>query len=184
MIILRVLCVSLLCCFGMVQASIYETVNADGSVSYSDTPTSSEAKPVKLKPLSVSKVPKGSLPTLSSELAQPAGSGDQAAKAAKAATVQIVQPKSGATFWNQNEIEVMAAVTPSLQPNQAIRLLVNGKEAGKNGSGRFTVQYLQRGEQVFQAQVIGQGGGVLSQSQPVKVFIHRTSVKKYKFVKP
>jgi hypothetical protein len=176
-----VVCAGLVCCFGVVQATIYEAVGSDGSVSYSDSPGSADAKPVKLKPLSVSNVPEQSSTALSKALAKPNGPNK---KAMKAVSVQIIQPKDGTTLWNQNEVEVAAAVTPGLEPNQAVRLLVNGREAEKNGSGRFVLKYLQRGEQILQTEVVGQDGKVLAQSGSVKVFIHRTAVKKFKIVKP
>jgi hypothetical protein len=146
--------------------SIYKQVDADGNISYSDTPPNAAAETLEMEPLGIISMPK------------PVPFAPTKATAAPVSyeRLSITSPSHDSTYQNLSEpVRVSAQLAPSLQKGHTLTLLMDGRVLTNSGS-ETQVENIERGSHVFSAQVQDANGKVLITSQPVTIHVHRTSV--------
>jgi len=153
---------------GTASAELYKHVNPDGSVEFTDIPTSKNDEPLKLAPLSTFK----SLPQ------PPMQAGNQTKPAAVQYTsAKITSPTNEATIReNAGNIVIKTTVSPSLQSGHKLVLFDNGVIKGESSNGSFTITNADRGSHVLSIQVQNKAGKVLISSKSVTVYLRRHSV--------
>lgn len=153
--------------FSVAHAEIYKQINPDGSVTFTDVPSSKDEKPLPLKPMSTFKATPA--PAISST--------QQSTPASKKYTnVSITSPANEATIRdNAGNLTVMATVTPGLQSGHKMVLLDNGATRAESTSGSFKLSNIDRGAHTLTVQVQNRSGKTLLSSKPVTVYLHRHS---------
>ncbi|MBF7073896.1 DUF4124 domain-containing protein [Glaciecola sp. MH2013] len=144
---------------------IYKTINKDGTVTYSDTPSpgaievdfSSNTTTVVENPIAKTK---------------------QAKVITKKKTVQyslnVSSPSPGATVRNTSgTVNISASISPSAKGY--FELSLQDKKL-RSTSGIFTVEDLQRGEYSYQINFVETSGKVIASSEVRRFFIHKPSV--------
>jgi hypothetical protein len=153
------------------NAEIYKSVNADGEVVYSDTPTKG-AETVKMPALPTYTPPP--LPTTSYTPAQ------ATEKKAYYETFAFVSPANEETVRNNLGIlNINAKLTPALQVRRGhrVQFYLNGEPYGKPvGNTSLTISNLDRGEYTLSAAVVDSDGSALISTGDVVVFMKRHSI--------
>ena len=153
--------------------SIYKHVDADGNVSYSDSPPNAAAETLEMEPLGTISMPKPAKFTPTKATAAPI----------KYESIAITSPAADTTYQNLSEpIQVSAQLSPSLQSGHTLALMMDGRVL--SNSLATQVENLERGSHVFTAQVQDANGRVLISSAPVTVQVHRNSIINNQQAKP
>ncbi len=146
--------------------AIYKHVDTQGNISYSDTPPNSAAERLELEPLDTISISKAAKSTPAKATTAPFAY----------QKITITSPASGSTFQNLNEpIQVSAQVSPSLQNEHLMELLMDGHALTVNGLSA-QVENIERGSHIFTAQVRDAVGKVLITSSPVTIYVHRYTI--------
>lgn len=156
------------------QAQIYQSVDAHGALSFSDTP-SAGSQPYVLTGANISDFSASAVTptTTTSSVSETAGSG--AAVAAYA--VSIVQPADQTTIHNQSPIAITISIQPGLKTGDMAQLMVDGAPLGAPQTAlQFTIQDLIRGTHQVQARVVNPQGQTLVMSLPITLFKQQASV--------
>ena len=149
--------------FALAQGEVYESRDAQGNVIFSDK-ASESAKAVKLPPTNT--MPEVAAP--SRPAAPPAG-------AAGSYTLAIVAPVEGQTVFSATgSLDVSVSVTPALQSEHSLRLLLDGAPAGIPQQGSLTLEGLSPGPHTLQAQVVNDSGEIVQGTGPVTVQMQRS----------
>lgn len=182
----------------MAATPIYMKKEADGSISFSDTPsegakkievdkpnliedkveskkTASETEEVMLPPTEVPQPGAAGKKSLSSPVAVPEKEIYQ--------SVEITTPKDQQTIWNLATLSVSVSVTygqnkKGLQEGDKLVLWLDGRKAGEGKTTSFTLSrdQIPRGEHQLKASVVSQDNRELISSKPITIFIHYKSV--------
>lgn len=99
-------------------------------------------------------------------------SGQKPDKPALQYKLAITSPADQATMRHPQTMTIKYSVQPALQEGHRLRLLDNGVETAA------TITWPDRGEHRFVVQVIDGEGEVISESEPVVVYVHRPTTKK------
>jgi hypothetical protein len=152
-----------------VLAEVYKRVNPDGSVEFSDVPSSKKDQPVDLPPPSTFEAPQLSPPS-------PPRVDPNASNFAYT-SLSIVSPANEATLRNNaGNIEVSAALTPALQPGHKLVLLLDGNRQGEASGNTFKLTNLDRGSHQLTVEVRDADGKTLIASPSVTIYLHRHSI--------
>jgi hypothetical protein len=174
---MRKITVLLLCLAALsVQAGVYRTVDKDGNITYSDTP-SPNSKRIYVPPVQTISGPK------------PAATKDDAAKPAAPATseppkkkpkvvrykLRIVSPEDGQTVrQNEGMVSVTVSIKPALQQGDLIQFSLNGKPAGDpTASATTTLPFVDRGAHSIGAKVVTASGITKATAKPVTLHLKR-----------
>jgi Domain of unknown function (DUF4124) len=153
------------------NAEIYKSVNADGDVVFSDTPTQGSER-VKMPPL-----PTYTPPPLPPPSFTPAQTPEQADFYK---TFDIVSPANEETVRNNLGIlNVEASLTPGLQVRQKhrVQFFLNGEPYGAPvGKTSLTISNLDRGEYTLSASVVDADGNALITTGQIVLFMKRNSI--------
>lgn len=150
------------------MAEVYKRVNPDGSVEFTDVPSSKEEQPVTLPPPSTYQAPAPVMP-------QPKTAPQ--VSASKYTALSIVSPANDATLRdNAGNIEVKVSLSPALQAGHKLVLLVDGSSQGETTDNTFALTNLERGSHQLTAEVRDAKGETLISSASVTVFLHRHSI--------
>lgn len=88
--------------------------------------------------------------------------------------LSISSPANEATIRNnQGEIQVSLRLTPELEPEQKIRLLLDGKPVAEAKALNLQILNVDRGAHKLQAELVEQSGKVLASTEIVTVYVHR-----------
>lgn len=82
----------------------------------------------------------------------------------------ITSPENETTMHNPESLTVVISVNPAPAEGHTARLLNNGEETSRH------IEWPNRGEHRFVAQILDGSGKVLVESAPVIVYIHRASI--------
>jgi hypothetical protein len=82
----------------------------------------------------------------------------------------ITSPENETTMHNPESLTVAISVNPAPAKGHTLRLLNNGEETSRH------IEWPNRGEHRFVAQILDDSGKVLVESAPVIVYIHRASI--------
>ena len=166
----------LLICLPLIVLSaenkIYKTRDADGNIIYTDQAPENATEVEVEEPVNYIKsegIPKfQSKPDLKLKKKPPGYK-----------TLLITSPAPNDTIrTNAGTLQVLYEMSPNLQSNHSLQLLVDGSVAQSTKSGAFTLNNLDRGTHQLQLQIIdSQSGKVLKSSASVSVTILRHSVQ-------
>ncbi len=151
---------------------VYKIINPDGSVSYSDQP-SSNAEAMDVQP--VETVPAFRAPTTGSQ-SQPS-SGETAKRAAPGyEQLSIQQPAHDTAFWSGNgDVMVAIATTPELSEYHRLRVILDGTTLMRVRDLHFTLPNVDRGTHQLEVQIIGSQDEIISATSSTFT-LHRPSV--------
>lgn len=181
--------------------AVYMKKEADGSVSFSDTP-SDGAKPIKIEQPNIIENNKTKEPSQEApeNLVPPVGTpksgekpqqatppGPELQKKETYTSVEITSPKNQETIWNPATVSVSVEVKygdnkSGLQKGDVLVLLLDGRKVGDGGTSMsFTLNrdQIPRGEHTLQATVVNDSNTVLMTSGTITVFIQYTSVASF-----
>ncbi len=130
---------------------VYKAVDANGKVIYSDQPLENG------KQIDVTPAPSYTPPPLPKTSSVPTQPMEPPTHEVKNYQISIVQPQNHETFSTAiDTIDVKLALTPALQPNDQVRILLNDQQYGQlYSSPDIQLRQLSRGAYQLQAQVIG-----------------------------
>lgn len=159
-------------------AGIYMQKDADGNITYTDTP-SSNAEPVSLD--LTNSVPStgnssNTAKKMSASNTTDAVITDQATSNDFYKSFKIVSPANNDTIQNQPVITVKVDTDPALRAGDAIQVYLDGK--AWNGPVKGTsinLDNVSRGEHTLSATLLDSAGSILKQTTPIKIFVHRAS---------
>ncbi|HHI93152.1 MAG TPA: hypothetical protein ENK04_06485 [Gammaproteobacteria bacterium] len=166
---MRILLILVFLFGGAVYAGVYKRINPDGSVEFTDMPRNEQEKPVTISPMSTFKA---------SPLAtQRSTSGSKQSKAYTYDALRITSPANEATIRdNAGNINVTVSVTPALNPDHKLVLLLDGEPKATSRSGSFSLKNIDRGEHALSAQVLDAKGKPQISAAPVTVYLQRQSI--------
>ncbi len=168
------------------HAAIYMQKDANGNITYSDSPLSNAKK---------IDVPDGN-----STLSTTKNAGDETAQAvdmqppltkpsdSNAAptastdrkpykTFVILSPEDQASIQNQVVIPVSLKIDPALQPGDAIQLYVDNQPMGRaTNNSHPQLSNLERGTHQIVAKLIDSNKRVLRESNSITIYVHRASL--------
>jgi hypothetical protein len=154
-------------------AQIYKTVDANGNVSYSDTPPANgPSEQVQLRETNSTPAPEMTEPATP----DPAGAPDDSGGVSY--SVAIASPANETTIaMGPGIFSVSAAVEPALEQGLLLQLFVDGSPSGSpQSSNDWTLTNVFRGAHDLSVAVVGKGGDQLATSAPVRVYVLRPSV--------
>ncbi len=170
--ILIIFFVSLISLGGMVQAEVYMHTDADGKVSFSDSPASTSKGEITEK---IKLQETNSAPAIEPRVYTTPAQVD----ADKNYQVRITSPSDGDTFTNEvRDLTVSANISPSIAKDHSLVAILNGQRAVNQSSqgSSVVIRDIDRGEQEVQLQVLNAAGKVVAQSQSVSVNIIRRNL--------
>lgn len=150
-------------------AQVYKTVDKDGNVVYSDTPSNEQAKAVELKEIT----------TMPADVPRETSSYTPQDNGAVSYEVNIVSPRNEVVIPpGQRDLAVAISLNPSLHQDHLITYYLDGELLQETKSTSIVIQDPPRGGRTLTVEIINQQGDVLGVSQPLTVNIIRTSVNK------
>jgi|SRR5690554_1184572 len=161
------------------DAQVYKKRNADGSVSYSDTPTQG-AEAVEVEPLPVTEFAKPEMP----QSEPPQAAAEQAAAVVEAtalvdASVEIISPTANeAVRANDGQLEVIWQSEPAKLPEgYNYELVVDGTVAWRGfNSQQITLAEIERGERRLFVRIVDINNQQVARSDTIAVFVLRASM--------
>lgn len=164
------LCILTFCLSYTYAANIYEWKDAQGNVTFSDTPRPG-AKKLDI-PDAQTYVPEqvAPLPTL-----QKTNNDEPEQSGPYYSTVMVASPRNNTTVPNRSgEVNVLIEVTPSLRANDKIQLLMDGKPVGEpQHSTIFKMNNVDRGIHTLSAAIIGAKGEAILTSEIITFYVLR-----------
>lgn len=161
--------------FGLITGSafggIYQSVDSQGNVSFSDDP-SANAKPVKLPPL-----PTYSAPSYNSALSDSSES-DQEEPHNPYKSLTIVQPEQEGTVRdNPGNVLVSTVSDPGLRSNDRLQFFLDGEPTGAPvKTPQAILSNVPRGEHQVEVAIVDNSGTELIRSSSVTFFLHRQTI--------
>jgi hypothetical protein len=152
-------------------AQVYKTIEEDGSVTYSDTPSVGEAsQQIEVRKPNTS-APPPEMPRLE---------GDSAPQEPEQTSyeVAITAPANETTFpMGPGNFSVSARVEPSPEPGTALQLYLDGAPQGvPQDSANWSLTNVFRGAHDLSVAVVDGKGNELARSEAVRVYVLRPSV--------
>lgn len=151
------------------SADVYRSVDEDGNIIYSDTPSEGaekidlrEAQTVESQPGTESfqyEPPESDPPPRYKEVAITSPQNDESIRA------------------NSGNITIRMSVNPSLRPGDSLVLTMDGKEIASGRSTSVSLENVDRGTHSLSARVVGRDGKSLVSSDPVKFHLMRHSIQ-------
>lgn len=154
-------------------ADTYRWVDENGVVTYSDRPHPGAEK-VELESLSTYTPPTNFVVPPS-----PGGGAGAAAAGGGYEQFSISRPQPEETLWNLGgALDVYLSLTPSLQPGDSMRLLLDGQPVTglPPGVTSMTIDRVFRGTHTLRAVIIGPAGNTVAETPTVRFYVRETSV--------
>ncbi len=152
-----------------VSADVYRSVDENGNIIYSDTPSEGaekielrEAQTVESQPGTKSfqyEPPESDPPPRYKQVAITSPANDEAVRA------------------NSGNITVRMSVNPSLRPGDRLVLTMDGREIASGRATSVSLENVERGTHSLKASVVGRDGKTLASSEPVKFHLLRHSTQ-------
>lgn len=152
------------------SAEIYKSVDKQGNVSYSDSP-SPAAETIKLPPVPVLHIdPSPRLPSLSKDK-------QSSVEESAYQSLSIQQPVNEEALQSgSGELSVVLSLQPDLSEDDALVVTMDGREAYKGRASTFTLNEIARGTHTLQASIVNKEGKQLIQSKTVIFHLQRPSL--------
>jgi len=150
------------------QAALYKSIDANGSVTYSDQPNLKTDQPLILPSENViQSIP--STPTKTTSKTPTATSNNYK-------TLQILTPSNESNLRSNNgNITLTLQLEPALQTQHQLRILLDGNEVRLSSTLQITLNNIPRGQHNLSVQVIDANKRVLLQSPSHTVYLQRHS---------
>jgi Domain of unknown function (DUF4124) len=169
---LRLPALLLLACAPLaLHAQIYQTIDEDGNVSYTDKPPQGQkSEQVKLPTTNTAPAIKPTAPTSTKK--------DDKDKSPTDYSISISSPGNDAQIpTGQRDVSVNLSLSPALHKDHKVQLMVNGAPFGDSFSGTAgTLKEIYRGSHQISAAVIDGKGKTISVSDTVTIHVQRVSV--------
>ena len=156
-------------------AEIFKTVNADGTVTYTDRPTPGQkTAPVKVdggNVFTTPKVPYEGKPNEQQGAVAPVVEGYT--------SIAIISPANQATFHsNEGIVPLSFQILPPLRAGDSVQVILDGKlfPITMNALGVGQLSNIERGSHTLAISVLDPRGRPVLSSNPVTFFVHKTSV--------
>lgn len=148
----------------VIADSVYKTVDENGKITYSDTPTGTKIDPVDLPQINTA-------PEVKTQTYNSPAPKQQAAQY----RVSIASPSQGAQILaGQRNLSVTANIQPALGNGYSAQLYMNNSPyGGAQASANFVVKEITRGEHQVSVAVLNPAGNVVARSNNVTVYVHR-----------
>ena len=154
-----------------VVADAYKWVDDDGVVSYSDRQEPGAEK------IDLSADRPSSIPYYPDRARPPARTDDQEPGAEtpfRYESVSVSSPGAEVTLWDiAGVLNVSLDLTPGLQSNHQVRVILDGAEPQAVGGQNFQLQEVWRGVHNIQVEVIDQTGRVMIRSTPNRFYVQQ-----------
>jgi hypothetical protein len=168
-----VICCAILCCttlFARADQTIYRVIDAQGKVSYTDTPPKDgTAEPVAPKEVNTQPAIEARGPEAPAE----------AAAALPYTRIEIVSPANDSTIVpGQLNVVVQLEMEPALQSGHIVQFYLDDKPQGPAAATTaIALSNLYRGSRKIHAVVVDMNGAQVAQSNSVVIHVKRPSVK-------
>ncbi len=159
----------LLVCVTPSWANIYQKQDIAGNVYFSDTP-SAGATPVILKEINTY----ASISASTNNTAKTLKETDDTVKSIYK-SISILQPSNQQTFQNQSSIKSVLTIEPSLQSEDRVEWMLDGKLYQRSRQSEITLSEIDRGEHTLQAKVVDSNNKPQLSSQVITFYVHRTA---------
>ncbi|MEM7096612.1 MAG: DUF4124 domain-containing protein [Pseudomonadota bacterium] len=171
---------TLVCSTFAVAAEIYKIVDEDGNVIFTDIPPKENPKSYEIKASSSYAPP----PTDISEDAESRRGANFGPTAEDLAVEEInynsidfaFPAEDQAIRENSGTVTFSLRIDPALQADHVVRFSVDGQVVQKAPATSFTVEHMDRGTHVVQAQILDGKGMVLASTNPLTFHLQRVSV--------
>lgn len=153
----------------LLNAQIYQTIDDDGNVVFTDKPPKGqEAKEVKLAPTNTTPAPKPVTTRPSSKKDKPSGE-------PKEYEIRISSPSNESHIPpGQRDVSVSLSLSPGLHKDHQVQLYINGSPSGEAFSGTSGIlKEVYRGTHAITAAVLNKKGKTISTSAPVTIYVQR-----------
>ena len=151
------------------SAGVYMQKNPDGSVEFTDAPTSPEAKEIQLKPNTSYTPPPAPAAQTSRPATQDRSTGYD--------SISITQPADDVAIReNAGNVSVSIALSPALKDKHSLNLKLDGSVAASGPQTQFLLSNVDRGTHTLQADVVDEHGTVLLSSKPITFHLLRFSI--------
>lgn len=158
----------------LATAQIYKTVDAQGNVSYSDTPPESgPSEQVELRQTNSTPAPQmEEVPAASATDSTPA------AEEGEGYSVSIASPANETTIpMGPGNVAINASVEPGLSQGALLQLYVDGSPSGNpQSSSSWTLTNVFRGAHDLKVAVVSNKNDLLAESESVRVYVLRPSI--------
>lgn len=152
------------------QAAVYQQVDKNGQIVYSDFPLKQNATIINLNPEAES----GSAPaTTNVSLPMPADNQQHSYN-----VFSMMEPIDKQTFQNQRFIPFKIKTDPELQEGDKIQIMIDGKPAGVPVQGTQLEVEMIRGEHQVSAVIVDKNDQVLKVTPTITIYVHLASVNK------
>ncbi len=169
--IMKIVLISVILSCGVVQAETgYRIVHPDGTVEFSDQPTS-ESEEINLRPV----------PTIKFEPLRPSSSTNGRKSADKSndvdsGTITITSPQDRQTVWfDGSGLSVEVSLSSPLKSGELIQLTLDGKAVSSGTGSSFNLGVVYRGSHTLQASVVSATGSALYSSSPLIFYVRQHS---------
>lgn len=158
----------LLCVFAPASADIYRSVDENGNVVFSDTPSEGAEK------IEVQEAQTVDSPDTRPFVYEP----PESEPAPRYRSVAISSPQDDESIRaNSGNITIRMSVSPSLKRGDKLVLLMDGKEVSAGSSTSVSLENVDRGSHSLQARVVGADGQTWVSSESVTFHLQRHSVQ-------
>lgn len=162
---------------GLHAATIYKTVDADGNVTFTDSPPADqESEKIELRPINTQSATLPPKPEITAGKQKPASTAEEEQVQEVPYTVsRLVQPLQDSTVpTGQMEVAVKMNLVPTLQAGHSIVFYHN--ESAENPPGKstgITLRNLSRGEHTVYAEVWDANSKIKAKTQKVTFYVQR-----------
>jgi len=152
----------------LTQAALYKSIDADGTVTYSDRPNLKTDKPLILPSENViQSIPITTKKTTAKTPTETTNNYN---------TLNILTPANESTLRsNSGNISLGLQLEPTLQATHQLRILLDGNEAKLSRSLQVSLTNIPRGQHSLSVQIIDADNRVLKQSPSHTIYLQRHS---------
>lgn len=161
----------------LLNAQIYQTIDDDGNVVFTDKPPKGqETQEVKLRPTNTTPPLATPKPPPSDE--PPTDDQEEEQEAPGKYNISISSPANEAQIpAGQRDVNVSVSLEPSLHADHRVQIYMNGAKQGEAISGTSkTLKEVYRGAHTIKAAVVDKKGKTISSSESVTIYVQRPSV--------
>lgn len=155
-------------------AAIYQSVDAQGNVVYSDQP-SAHAQTVNLPQNTPPTIPTAPPPSQNAPTLLNALPTTQPNDVTVYKTLSITSPVNEQTIWdNSGNVSISVNVEPALAANDTIELMLDGQVfASSQSNASFSITGVDRGTHVLQVRIVNKDQKVVKVSNVITIYLHK-----------
>lgn len=151
--------------------TVYKTVDEQGNVIFTDTPTTGAEEIQVREPQTVRN------PEADSYRHKPRRATPRAA--ARYSAIAISSPADDSTIQdNAGNVNVAVTTTPPLRGGDQIEITIDGGKVASGTQGSYTLNNIDRGTHIVIARIVNAGGKVLTLSAPVTFHLRRQAISR------